>query len=228
MIFSTKPDRREIIWGSVYLALNTFLLPVVFTTVHALLGSPLSAAQLNFIFFCVNFLAIAVIFRKYLADSHRDSLNVPVAVLWYGLLAFLGNNLLSNFVSSFCSGMYPGFSNVNDNSFALMVQEEPMLMFIGACLLVPVAEEVLYRGLIFRSLYDYSPLIAYIVSICLFAAVHVTGYIGHYEPLHLMLCFVQYLPAGYCLAFAYHRGGTIAAPIFMHILTNIAAVSAMR
>lgn len=228
MIFSTKPNRREIIWGSVYLAVNVLVLPVLLTALHMLLGSPLSDAQLNFVFFCINFLAVTAIFRKYLTESLRDSLEVPFAVLWCGFLGYAGNLALGQIVSSFCMSLYPGFSNVNDGSFALMVHEDPMLMFIGACLLVPVAEEVLYRGLIFRSLYDRSPLAAYLISMTLFAAVHVVGYVGSFQPLHLLLCFIQYLPAGYCLAFAYRRGGTIAAPIFMHILTNIAAVSAMR
>ena len=214
--------------GGIYLAINIFVLPGLFSFLHSLLGAPLTAGQLNFLYFCVNFLAVAVIFRKYLTASGRDALKVPFQTIWYSILGYLGNRFLGELVSVFCMNLYPGFANVNDGSIAVMVQQDFLLMAIGTMFLVPVAEEVLFRGLIFRGLYDRSPLAAYLVSIVLFAAMHITGYIGLYEPKLLLLCFLQYLPAGYCLAFAYRHSGTIAAPIFMHMMTNIAAVSAMR
>jgi membrane protease YdiL (CAAX protease family) len=62
----------------------------------------------------------------------------------------------------------------------------------------------------------------------LFSLIHITGYIGCYPPKTLVLCFLQYLPAAYCLNFAYRRSGTIAAPILTHMLVNLAALSAMR
>ncbi len=228
MIFSTKPSRREITWGGAYLACSLFLLPTLLNGIHILLGAPLRAGQLNFLYFCINFAAVAAIFRSYLGASLRDAWKRPIAAVWYAVLAYLGNHLLSNLVLIFCYRAYPGFSNVNDSSFAAMAQQDYALMVFGACLLVPVAEEVLYRGLMFRSIFDRSPLAAYVISMTAFAAIHVVGYVGRYEPLLLLLCFLQYLPAGYCLAFAYHRSGTIAAPILMHILTNIAAMSTMR
>ena len=228
MIFSTKPSRREALLGGIYLAVNILVLPRLFPLVHNLLGAPLGAAQLNFIFFCVNFLAVIVIFRKFLAASTRDALKVPFPTIWYAILGFFGNRILGEFVTIFCISVYPDFANVNDGSIAVMVQQDFLMMALGTVLLVPLAEEVLYRGLLFRGLFDRSPLAAYLVSTLLFAAIHVTGYIGQYEPVLLLLCFLQYLPAGYCLAFAYHRSGTIAAPIFMHMMTNISAISAMR
>lgn len=228
MIFSTKPNRRETLLGGIYLALNIFVLPGLITYVHSLLGAPLRAGQLNFIFFCMNFLAVIVIFRKFLAASLRDALKVPLATLWYSILAYLGNQTLGEIIAVLCWRVYPGFANVNDGSIAVMLQQDFLLMAAGTMFLVPVAEEVLYRGLLFRGLYDRSPLAAYLVSTVVFAVIHVMGYLGQYEPVHLLLCFIQYLPAGYCLAFAYRYSGSIVAPIFVHIMTNIAAVSAMR
>lgn len=228
MNYATKPNRREIILGGIYLIINIFALPVLIPAIHTLLGAPLRAGQLNFIFFCINFAAVALIFRKFLAASVRDAMEVPFSTIWYGILGYLGSLTLGEIVAMICMALYPGFTNVNDGSIAVMLRQDFILMALGTVLLVPAAEEVLYRGLIFRSLYDRSPLAAYLVSMTIFAAIHVTGYVGQYDPALLLLCFLQYLPAGYCLAFVYRRSGTIAAPIFMHILTNIAAVSALR
>ena len=91
-------------------------------------------------------------------------------------------------------------------------------------MLVPLAEECFFRGLLFRNLYSWSPVAAYLISMAAFSAIHVVGYIGTASPLHLLVSFLQYLPAGYCLAWCYHQTGTIITPIIMHTLTNAMSV----
>jgi membrane protease YdiL (CAAX protease family) len=108
-----------------------------------------------------------------------------------------------------------------------MVQENATLMNIGTVLLVPIAEELLYRGLVFRSIHSKSRVWAYVISILVFAALHVVGYIGMYEPMHLFVCLLQYLPAGFCLAWAYERADTIWAPILIHVSVNQMAMMSM-
>ena len=228
MIFSTKPNRKETLLGAVYLSINLFVLPGLLVAVHNALGAPLTQGKLNFLFFFLNFAAVSLIFRKYLLTSLRDAMKVPFPTLWYALLGYMGSLLLGQMVSGFCMALYPDFSNVNDSSILTILQEDFAPMAIGTVLLVPVAEETFYRGLIFRKLYDKNPLAAYLTSMAFFSAIHVMGYVGLYEPMHLLLCFIQYLPAGYCLAFAYHRSGTILSPILMHMAINAAAIYAAR
>ena len=88
-----------------------------------------------------------------------------------------------------------------------------------------VVKELLFRGVLFHGMYDKKPIAAYLVSMGLFAAIHVMGFVGSYEPLHLLLCFLQYLPAGYCLCWCYRQTGTIITPILMHALVNAISVS---
>ena len=228
MRYATKPTRREMIFGGIYLFLYMAVLPYLFGLVFALLGIPVSAGELNFLFFCTNFLAVLVIFRKYLFQSAKDALDVPFATFRYALLGYFGNNILTNLVTVFCIRVYPAFLNVNDANISAIMVDDFTLMAVGAIFLAPFAEEVLFRGLVFRGLFDKHPLLAYGLSMTLFAMVHISGYIGKFDPLLLALCFLQYLPAGYCLCFAYHRSGTILAPILMHMLANIAAVYSMR
>ena len=109
-----------------------------------------------------------------------------------------------------------------------MVQENYTFLAFGTVLLVPVAEEALYRGLIFGQIYNRNRLAAYIISSVVFAAIHVISYIGLYEPIHLMLCLLQYLPAGLCLGWAYANSDTIWAPILMHITINQISILSMR
>ncbi len=227
MIFATKPSRREIIWGGIYLALYVFIMPWLVPVLAILAGSAFDAVQINFIYFCVNFAATTVIFRKFLIRSLKDFLRVVFPTLWYAILGYLGSVMLGGIVAELCARVYPDFANVNDAAIGMMIRQNPPLMLIGAVVLAPVTEELLFRGLVFRSLYNKSPLLAHILSMAIFSAIHITGYIGVYDPALLILCFVQYLPAAYCLNFAYCHSGTIVSPILMHMLTNLVAMSAM-
>lgn len=228
MIYATKPNRKETLLGMIYLIINLFVLPGLISTIHELMGSPLRAGQLNFLFFFINFTFVTLIFRKYLLSSLRDALKTPSLTIWYAVLGYMGNLVLGEIVTIFCLRIYPGFHNVNDSSIAAILQEDFAPMAFGTIVLVPLVEETLYRGLIFRKLYDKKPLVAYLLSTIFFAAIHVTGYIGQYEPLHLFACFLQYLPAGYCLAFAYRSSGTIVSPILMHMAVNAVGMLALR
>ena len=228
MIFSTKPSRRETIWGGIYLGLYILVLPWLVSVLAQLFGRNLDGAQINFIYFCVNFAATTVIFRTYLLQSLIDALARPLPTFWYALLGYLGSLMLGGMVTSFCLRLYPDFSNVNDAAVGNLVSRNFPLMFIGTVLLAPVTEELLFRGLIFRGIWDRSPLLAHVVSIVFFSLIHISGYIGLYEPRLLLLCFLQYLPAAYCLNFAYRYGGSIVSPMLMHMLTNLIVLSAMR
>ncbi len=228
MIFSTKPNRREVLWGGIYLILYMFVMPWLVPAVVYLTGAELNAAQTNFVYFMVNFAATTVIFRKFIFRSLKDALKVPGPTLWYAVLGYLGSLTLGSFVAAFIYRLEPEFANVNDMAINAILEENFALMAIGAVILAPITEELLFRGLIFRGLYDRSPLAAHLVSMTLFSAIHISGYIGAYEPKILLLCFLQYLPAAYCLNFAYRQSGTIAAPILMHGLTNLVSLCAMR
>ena len=67
----------------------------------------------------------------------------------------------------------------------------------------------------------------YILSALVFCAIHVISYIGSADPLTLVLCFVQYLPASLCLAWAYTEADNIFAPILIHIAVNTMSILAL-
>ena len=228
MKFPTKPNRRETLWGGIYLILYISVLPLAVPMAVRWLFPQADAPQINFVYFCLNFTATVVIFRKYLLQSQKDARKASGPILRYALLGYFGNILLGGIVSTAILRFYPEFTSVNDNAIDTMVQQNQLLMAIGTVVLAPVAEELLFRGLIFRGLYDRSPLAAQGLSIVLFSLIHISGYVGMYDGKLLFLCFLQYLVPAYCLNFAYRYSGNIAAPILMHMLTNLAAFSATR
>ena len=95
-------------------------------------------------------------------------------------------------------------------------------------LLVPITEELLYRGIFFGGLYNRSRIGAFILSTAVFSLVHVAAYAGTVPPLTMFLCFLQYIPAGIALAWAWTRSGSILSPILMHMVINAIGIFAMR
>ena len=228
MRFSTKPSRREVLWGGIYLILFIAVLPWLVPALVYHSGIALTEVQVNFLYFGTNFAATTLIFHKFLLQSLRDAAQVPGPTLWCAIWGYLGSTALGSFVAMFILRIEPEFANVNDMTINALVAENFILMAIGAVIMAPVTEELLFRGLLFRGLYDHSPLAAHLVSMVLFSSIHVSGYFGVYDVKTLALCFLQYLPAAYCLNLAYRRSGTILAPIFMHMLINFVALSATR
>ena len=228
MFLTTKPSRRELYLGCAYLCLYLAVLPWLIPVGMYFLVPQATVLQVNLVFFTLNFAAVFLIFRRFLCRSFRDALKAPMQTLFYAVLGFLGAQTLVGLVTGIIAGIAPEFANINDQSIQSMAAENFTLMALGSVVLAPVTEELLFRGVIFRGLYDRSPLGAQAASMVLFSAVHISGYIGSCSPKVLLLCFLQYLPAAYCLNFAYRRGGTIIAPILTHMLVNLSVFSAMR
>lgn len=198
---------------------------VLFPRLLGLTG--LGAAEKNLVLYWLNFAGVLWIFRRFLLRNLLVGLDRWFPVIWYAALAYLGFETLSEMLAILTWMIHPEFINTNDQVVAGLIQASPLLAGT-VVVLVPIAEETLFRGLIFRGLWDRNRALAYLVSILVFAAVHVVGYIGVLSPLELVLSLIQYLPAGYCLAFAYRYSGSILSPILTHMAVNLMAVAAMR
>lgn len=221
---SAAPTAIETRWGFLWLAASSLLMPVFLTLLNMLLPQPLSAALLNAAYYCINFAVVILIFHRFLRDAAVVALERIPLVLLYAVLGYLGYQLLTTLLTSVILMISPDFENVNDESIFSMLDENTIPLALATVFLVPLAEETLYRGLFFRKLLEKNVFAAYIVSMVAFAAIHVVGYIGVHPPLTLLLCFLQYLPAGYCLCFCYRQTGTIMTPILVHTIVNAVGI----
>lgn len=218
----------EAVWGWGWWAFQLFLLPVILPAVNSLLAKPLSQAELNFTFFLLNFLAVLLIFHSFLARSFRAAVAHPA---YFCQAVILG--LAAYFAMSKCIGwcvhqLDPGFQNANDALISGLHKNSRYLTILGTAVLVPLAEECFYRGLIFGTFARKALWVGYTVSTVVFALIHIMGFFGTVSPLTLVLSFLQYLPAGLCLAWSYVKADTIFAPILIHSLVNIWGIYAMR
>lgn len=224
---SVSMTKAETVTGCIYIIFQLFALPFIVLLADAFFRWNLTLAELNFICFAVNFTALTAIYRRYLLDSWKVFTRQPKEVFRSCGLGFVIHFAGSFLVSYLIVNLDPEFNNVNDNSIGEMIHERAVLMYLGTILLAPVAEEILFRGVVFGSLYRKWPVLAYILSAAIFSALHVISYIGSYPAWKLLLCFLQYIPASVALAYAYVRADTIFAPILMHIAINALGTSVM-
>ena len=225
---SSYLSSSETISGFVYLAFQLIFLPSVLHWLNDQLSHPLNSAELNFVFYLINFMAMLLIFHEFLGSSARQVLQHPAYFCQAVILGFVAYYACNWATAWLVRLLVPGFANYNDEAIAAMSKGNYFLMVIGTCVLVPPVEECLYRGLIFRNLYGKSRWAAYIVSILAFAIIHILGYIGKYSALELLMAVLQYLPAGLCLAWSYAKADTIFAPVLIHAAINAISINALR
>ena len=216
---------QETVGGFCYLAFQMLLLPGILTWTNAQLSHPLNSAELNFVFYLVNFIAMLLIFHDFLGSSLRQVGQHPAYFCQAVILGFVAYYACFHVTDRLVSLLVPPFSNYNDEAIFAMSTGNHFLMVVGTVILVPPVEECFYRGLIFRNLYGKSRWAAYIVSILAFACIHILGYIGRYSALELVMAFLQYLPAGLCLAWSYTKADTIFAPILIHAAINFITIN---
>ena len=147
---------QETISGFCYLAFQLIFLPSVLHAVNGMLSHPLNSAELNFVYYLVNFMAMLLIFHDFLGSSARQVGQHPAYFCQAVILGFVAYYACFHVTDYLVSLLVPGFSNYNDEAIFAMSRGNHFLMFVGTVILVPPAEECFYRGLIFRNLYGKS------------------------------------------------------------------------
>ena len=222
----TNPmTKKELYYGGFYAAFQFLVLPQLVSIAAYLLHLPDWGA--NVAMFAVNFLCTILIFRRFLKEALKTALSSLPKTIGYGLLGMVLYYAGTSFVSGWIFWLCPDFQNLNDASISVMAQHSKLFMLIGTVLFVPLAEETVFRGLLFRGIYDRSRLWAWLISACLFSLVHIVGYIGSYDGIKLLLAFLQYVPAGLALCLVYEKSDTIFAPVLAHAGINLIGMCLM-
>jgi len=212
----------------IYWLFQLLLLPSLLNWVNSFLPVPFPAAELNFVYFTVNFGVVLLILWDYIKHSWADIKRDPARIPLFAIVGFLAYQLLGIITTNLILAIDPDFSNINDASINEMTQASRFLMVISTVFMVPFVEELFYRGFLFAQLRNRSRLLAYGVSIAVFCFIHIMGYIGSYSIPTLLLCFLQYIPAGLCIAWAYEISDSIFTPMLIHMLVNGLGMALMR
>ena len=227
MKLSISMTEREIWLGWCFFLIYMFIMPIAVDFVGTALR--LSPTGLNILFFLVNFACTAGIFYRFLWKSMKAAWAKPIKSLQYVLMGlgvdFLGSLLVSAIIAPWIG---PDFSNVNDAVIIELSKSHTFLFNLCTILLVPVTEEILFRGVLFGTTCKKHAKLALCISVLIFAGIHILDYIGTADWKTLLVCFLQYLPSGFALAWAYVESENIMTPILMHITNNTIAMLSLR
>ena len=168
---------------------------------------------LSFLEFSVTFLAILylVVFEGKKILELKWKWRYPV----YVLLAY-GVNHLSGIVFSFLTPATSNQMALNELTEMTGRQELPYLLLI-VCLLGPITEELVYRGVLMNTFLKDSQWYGdVLLSACVFGYVHVSSGLTP-------LAFFTYASGGAICAFLYRKTHSLYYPILLHIMINITA-----
>lgn len=220
--------KRELTWGLRYLLFELVFLGSLLSYVLSALLTDVRNIHIDTAYFIINFAAVVGIFRRYLGLSLKHGFSHWKKLLFAAGVGFVVYWVLIFGVDMLIYRLFPDFQNVNDAGFVQYTREHFWITAMGTVILVPLAEETLFRGLIFGALHQRNRGLAYAFSVLFFAFIHVMGYFGAAPTSVLLICLLQYIPAGLVLAWAYEFSGSILASTLIHMGVNAIAILSMR
>lgn len=169
----------------------------------------------------VCYIVIMVAFRSFLFRSRIPFLSL----LFTCFIGFVAAHALSSLWDILLSSIRALFQEEHTNMNQELVNEflynYKGFMILSVAFFTPVVEEVLFRGIIFAPICRRSPFAAYVISMFIFSAFHVIGFIGVQSWPMLLLSCLEYLPAAFVLCWTYQRTHSIWAPIALHGFLNL-------
>lgn len=227
---SLTPLRNgEFIAGLLYLPCFMFFTAAALVILNNFFDWKLSDTSLNLLYFIVNFIAVAAIFHHFLFQSlqyaGRNFWQFLQAVI-LGTVFYFGVTFALTWVLGKLN-LLP--DNQNNAAVSGLLTSKRSIMTLCVCVLVPITEECLFRGLIFGTIHKKSRVWAYIVSILIFTLIHTLPYLlstdkqTAYSLKEFLISSLTYIPAGFALGWAYEKSGTIWASILTHALVNFIA-----
>ena len=212
--------RREQIRGLIFFALYFLVFPVLKMVVEwafdHFFGLYLSEAMSAAVYYYIMGILTVLVFWSFL----KNGLTILNDFLPENLLA-LATGLVGAGVLHFLVMLLPWpLENPNSISWAEQYAYSPAATIVIVVILMPLIDEVLFRGLVFGSLRRYSRPLAWVCSVLLFMIYSVwTFAVAYGDARYLMLAF-QYLPMALALTWCYDRGGSIWPTIVLHTIID--------
>lgn len=213
--------KREMIIGAIYLGVSQLVLPYLLVLVGTLFrGIQLSLSELNLLYAVINATVYVLILRRILIQSIRKFRYRLSSLLRNALTAFVLAEFGMHAVNIAIYALLPNFINGNNDAVIQMIGDSPWIMALETVILVPIAEECMFRGILFIPFFKIKPCYGYLISATAFAAAHVINFIGLLPPQMILLSLLQYIPSGLAFAWACAKTDSLLCPMIAHSAVN--------
>ncbi len=214
-----KPQR---IAGMVYIPFHLIIFPLFIGMMATYLPTGLTDIAQQTIYYGLGLAFCLVCMWGYLRRAYDillDNILVSIiaasfALISYFLLTYLAEGLLLTILGD-------QVSNPNNNAIMDVAGKYPNAIFALTVFIAPLVEETLFRGVLFGSLRPKHRILAYALSIGLFALYHVWQYALGAGDWKMLVYMLEYIPAGYVFAWLYEKTNCIWLPIFLHMGINL-------
>ena len=178
---------------------------------------------LNLLIYATHVLVLGLLLRRFWLGQLRRFRSRglrALADLALGFALYYGGLLILDLILAELLPRIPEYGNANQEAVEEIFRLSPFWSGIMACVLAPLAEETLYRGLFFRTLLPKSRLLAYGLSMLLFAGAHVWSHVLNQSLAVTAVNLVIYMLPGFCLAWVYERSGSLLTSVLLHSVIN--------
>lgn len=217
--YEKKMTAHESGRGWAFFVVFTLVLPFLMGFIQRRIDGILPVAEANVVYYLFAACVVFILFWHYLRESFScllDHLGRNLLAILLGLVIAIPLHLL---VMKF------PFPVENPNTFNYSEQFTLSSSATIAILLVliPIVEEVLFRGLLFDSLRSYSQPLAWILATALYCFYCVWQFAftpAGAADLRYLLLGAQYFPSAVALTFCYEKGGSIWSSVLLHGIIN--------
>ncbi|HIY22128.1 MAG TPA: CPBP family intramembrane metalloprotease [Candidatus Flavonifractor merdigallinarum] len=217
-IWQAPLTRAELIRAAVLCVLYFFLFPLAMAWVQVAAGAELPVAETSVVYYLIAVLLVLLLFWSFLRRDFStllDRLPENLAAFASGLVGWVVLDVLIRRIPL-------PVSDPSELSYRVEYQLSPTATLVIVVVLMPVVEEMLFRGFFYGGLRRSSRVLAWVASVIPFAVYSVWQFTFSYGVVDLryLLLAVRYLPSGLALTWCYDRGGSVWAAIFLHMAIN--------
>lgn len=223
--FDNRMSRGQLIFGLAYIPVHLFALPLLL----AYFLPQLDEGRLNLVYFGISACLVLVVFFRCLR-AHFDGFMDRPGWCIVTIFMALGLDYILSYGVALVSMLLPvlGEENPNDQAVMELVEQSSGVVKAVSIFLAPLVEEVLFRGVIFGGVRKKNRVLAYVLSIAIFALLHVWQYAFAAGDWTVLIYVLQYIPVSFALAWCYERSGSLWCPIAFHMLINAMSFKAME
>lgn len=219
-VWRPQLTRAEFGRGWVFFALYVLVFPRLMGMLQRAAGEnwSLLPAESGLLYYLVVVTLVFLVFWSFLKNAFYILLDYLPENLFALATGTLGAAVLTLLTSLIPLPVEDPFPLIYADQFAYF----PQATFLILVILTPIAEEVLFRGLMFGSLRKYSRPLGYVVTVILYALYVVQAYAftpGAMDLRYLLLA-LRYLPMSLALTWCYDNGGSIWSPIVLHMVLS--------
>lgn len=179
---------------------------------------------LNFFSTLISLMFAVFLFKDFFLDNIKLFKQKLFGNIVWSATAGLGINYLISYLANILIILFLGTSDSASNQllFESLMENGFLLMAIQAIVFAPIVEELIFRGLIFRSFRQYNIYLAHFISAFCFGFIHIYQglFAGDWTQLIYLL---SYGGMGFAYSFIYEKRKTIVAPMIVHMLNNLIA-----